>query len=235
MDCMEGEKFSCSSSPMLLLPGDFERFLTGPATMNLGCSHLWDYSCGRNASPVFSMEVQEVCTAVDGGRGVVSFCLYPAQKFCTDVDCGPNVSLPKSLRWTIDVSGARMSHMMSFAFWSLWHNYRNCFFGLLLVWGFFSFFLKKKVAAAQNVTTCPFYWQLMLNWSLDIPASTTQVANTLPPPLLFQCWCFNLKPLFFEWMQAVLPNNSIRVTMATAFHCWGWECEKEKNWSQTHC
>lgn len=116
---MEGEKFSCSSSPMLLLPGDIERFLTGPATMNLGCSHLWDYSCGRNASPIFSMEVQEVCTAVDGGRGVVSFCLYPAQKFSTDGDCGPNVSLPKSLRWTIDVSGARMSHVMSFAFLSL--------------------------------------------------------------------------------------------------------------------
>lgn len=101
------------------------------------------------------------------------------------------------------------------------------FSGCCWVWVFFLFF-KKKVAAAQNVTTCPFYWQLMLNWSLDILASTTQVANTLPPPLLFQCWCFNLKPLFFEWMQAVLPNNSIRVTMATAFHCWGWECEKEK-------
>lgn len=60
----------------------------------------------------------------------------------------------------------------------------------IVFWGCWLFFFslkKKKVAAAQNVTTCLFYWQLMLNWSLDILASMTQVANTLPPPLLFQC------------------------------------------------
>jgi len=52
----------------------------------------------------------------------------------------------------------------------------------------------------------------------------------LAPALAIAVLTFQFKTSFlFEWMQVVVPNKSIRVTTATALHCWGLECEKEKN------
>lgn len=75
---------------------------------------------------------------------------------------------------------------------------------------------------------CSFYWHRCWigPWVYLLLQHT---ANTFPLPLPFQCWCFILNPLFFFLLTCtVLPNNSIRVTVATAFHCWSLACGKEK-------
>lgn len=139
--------------------------------------------------------------------------LYP-QNLSTNVNCGPNpVPTKITVRWTIDVSGARMSQVMPFGFIDI------------TAW-----IVKKKEKKKKGSTECHIL-PILLASDTELVVGCVcfydTVANALLPPLLFQCWCYNLKPLFFEWMQAVLSNSGIRVTMATAFCCWGLEKKRK--------
>lgn len=160
-NCEESEKSCYSSSPMLLLPDAFERFLIGSAAMNWGCSPLWAYSCGRNVSPLLEL--------LSGWR-YGEFALLEGAFFSVILTLSCLETLHRCKLWTKSCPywnpsemgcwcGVRVSQRMAFR--SLWHNCLNCL-------------KKEKAAAAQSVTTCPFYWQWMLTWSLGVFALTTQ-------------------------------------------------------------
>lgn len=152
-------------------------------TTNLGCSHLWDYNCVIHSSPSIQseLEVREVGTAGNFSflQHIPDFLLRQSLQLPRNSprvhspSCGPSPA-PTEIteRWTVDNSRTWISHGLFFAFWSLWYNCLNSFF--------FFFPIKQNAAAAQNVTTCPFYCQLRLYWSLGIFAFTTQLVVPCP-------------------------------------------------------
>lgn len=109
-------------------------------------------------------------------------------------------------------------------------------FGLFdtIAWFLFFFFLNKtKCCSSTECHNLPILLPTAAVLVFEHICFYNTVGAILPPSLLLQCWCFNLKILLFERMWVVPPNNSISVTMATAFYCWVLECEKEKNSSHT--
>lgn len=98
-DPMEGEKCCCSSSPTLLLPGDFESFSYNEVRM-LGFRIIAVAWLPLLHPDTFRMEVQEVCAAADAFS--VSCRLDPAQKPSPQVNCGQILSLqnhPETDHW----------------------------------------------------------------------------------------------------------------------------------------
>lgn len=179
MCCTEGEKkIYCLSLPVLLLLGDVKSSSLGllllSTTMNLGCSHLWDYN---HLSPRIQskLEIQGVGSAGNGFLFTAHPWLYPeiksvaAQKF----SMGPlsklqTKSCPYWNHWKMDY-WQQQDLDITEAFLCL-------LVSLIQLPDFYFFFssIKQNAAAAQNVTTCPFYCQLRLYWSLSIFAFTTQ-------------------------------------------------------------
>lgn len=201
-------------------------------TTNLGCSHLWDYNCVIHSSPSIQseLEVREVGTAGNFSflQHIPDFLLRQSLQLPRNSprvhspSCGPSPA-PTEIteRWTVDNSRTWISHGLFFAFWSLWYNCLNSFF--------FFFPNKTKCCSSTKCHNLPILLPTEAVLVFGHICFYNTVGSTLPPPSLLQCWCFNLKMLLFEWMWVVLPNNSISVTMATAFYCGALECEKEKN------
>lgn len=163
---------------MLLLLGDAKSSSLGllllSTTINLGCSHLRNYN---HPSPRIQskLEIQEVGSAGNGFPFYSTSVTLSWDKVCScpEILYGSTLQaadqvlpLLKSLKDGL-LTTAGLGHHRGF----------SLPFGLFDTIAWFLFFfssIKQNAAAAQNVTTCPFYCQLRLYWSLSIFAFTTQ-------------------------------------------------------------